>query len=121
MGFEPTRRGLRSAVAGLLLLAAMPAAADAMRCGSKLIAEEDSIEKVLFYCGEPVSKERYWIVRQPRYYIGSNEYAFPGEEDVPVDRWTYDFGPNKLMRRLRFVAGVLESIETLGYGTADGG
>jgi hypothetical protein len=121
MGFEPTRGGLHCAVAGLLLLAALPAAADSMRCGSKLIAEEDSIEKVLFYCGEPVSKERYWIVRQPRYYIGSNEYAFPGEEDVPVDRWTYDFGRNKLMRRLRFVAGVLESIETLGYGTADGG
>ena len=40
--------------------------------------------------------------------MGSNEYSFPGEEDVPVDLWTYDFGPNKLMQRLRFVAGRLE-------------
>jgi hypothetical protein len=118
MGSE--RRG-RNAAAALLLLAALPAAADTMRCGSKLIIEEDSIEKVLYYCGEPVSKERYWIVRQPRYYIGSNEYVFPGEEDVPVDLWTYDFGPNKLMRRLRFVAGVLANIETLGYGSDAGG
>jgi hypothetical protein len=121
MGFERAHASRCGAVAGALLLAALPAAADSMRCGSRLIAEEDSIEKVLFYCGEPVSKERYWIVRQPRYYIGSNEYVFPGEEDVPVDLWTYDFGPNKLMRRLRFVAGVLESIETLGYGTGGGG
>ena len=100
----------------LLSLTALPAAADSMRCGSKLIAEEDSIEKVLYLCGEPASKYRTWIVRQPRYYVGSNEYSFPGEEDVPVDLWTYDFGPNKLMMRLRFVAGRLESIETLGYG-----
>jgi hypothetical protein len=121
MGFERAHACRCAAMAGVLLLAALPAAADSMRCGSKLIAEEDSIEKVLFYCGEPASKERYWIVRQPRYHIGSNEYVFPGEEDVPVDLWTYDLGPNKLMRRLRFVAGVLESIETLGYGTGEGG
>jgi hypothetical protein len=121
MGSERGRRAWQGVAAALLLLAALPAAGDTMRCGSRLIIEEDSIEKVLYYCGEPVSKSRYWIVRQPRYYIGSNEYAFPGEEDVPVDLWTYDFGPNKLMRRLRFVAGVLENIETLGYGSDAGG
>jgi hypothetical protein len=109
------------AVAGLLLLAALPAAADSMRCGSKLVSDGDSIEKVLYLCGEPASKERYWITRQPRFYVGSNEYAFPGEENVPVDLWTYDFGPNKLMQRLRFVAGELKSIETLQYGTPGAG
>jgi hypothetical protein len=108
-------------VAGLLLLAALPAAADSMRCGSKLVSDGDSIEKVLHLCGEPASKERYWITRQPRYYVGSNEYVFPGEEDVPVDLWTYDFGPNKLMQRLRFVAGELKSIETLQYGSPGAG
>ena len=113
------RRG--AAIALLLLTSSMPAAADSMRCGSKLIVEEDSIDKVLYYCGEPASKYRTWIVRQPRYYIGSNEYVFPGEEDVPVDLWTYDFGPNKLMMRLRFVAGILERIESLGYGSQGGG
>jgi hypothetical protein len=109
------------AVAGLLLLAALPAAADSMRCGSKLVSDGDSIEKVLHLCGEPASKERYWITRQPRYYVGSNEYVFPGEEDVPVDLWTYDFGPNKLMQRLRFVAGELKCIVTLQYGTPGAG
>jgi len=106
------------AVATLLLLAALPAAADSMRCGSKFVDDGATTEKVLYHCGEPVSKERYWITRQPRYYVGSNEYSFPGEEDVPVDLWTYDFGPNKLMQRLRFVAGELKSIETLGYGSS---
>jgi hypothetical protein len=111
----------QSASIALLSLVALPVAADSMRCGSRLIVEEDSIEKVLYYCGEPASKSRTWIVRQPRYYVGSNEYVFPGEEDVPVDLWTYDFGPNKLMMRLRFVAGKLETIESLGYGSQPGG
>ena len=89
-----------------------------MRCGSKLIAEEDSIDKVIELCGEPTDRSRTWIVRRPRYELNGNEYTFPGEEDVPVDTFFYDLGPNKLMRKLRFVAGRLESIETLGHGTS---
>ena len=106
-----------AAVALLALAAPIAVQADSMRCGSKLIGEEDSIEKVLDYCGEPTSRDRTWIVRRPRYELNGNEYSFPGREDVPVDLLTYDLGPNKLVRKLRFVAGKLESIETLGYGT----
>jgi hypothetical protein len=101
----------------LALVTAGHARADSMRCGSRLIAEEDSIDKVIELCGEPSDRSRTWIVRQPRYELNGNEYVFPGEEDVPVDTFFYDFGPNKLMRKLRFVAGRLESIETLGHGT----
>ena len=93
------------------------ASADTPRCGSKLISEGDSIEKVRQYCGEPVERKRTWITRQPRFEYGGQEIPFEGSEDVPVDLWTYDFGPNKLMRRIRFVAGKVESIETLEHGT----
>ena len=105
----------------LTLLAAMllPAAghADTLRCGSKLISEGDTIDKVQQYCGEPVERTRTWITRQPRFEYGGQEIPFPGTEDVPVDLWTYDFGSSKLMRRIRFVAGKVESIETLEYGS----
>ena len=105
--------------AALLALLLLPAvgSADAMRCGSKLISDGDPIEKVLEYCGEPTQTQRSWIVRQPRFEVGGQEYPFKGEEEVPVDTWTYDFGPNKLMRRIRFVAGKVDSIETLDYGS----
>ena len=105
--------------AALLALLLLPAAAsaDAMRCGSKLISDGDPIEKVLEYCGEPTETQRTWIVRQPRFEVGGHEYPFKGEEEVPVDTWIYDFGPNKLMRRIRFVAGTVDSIETLDYGS----
>jgi len=99
------------------LLASTSAHAEALRCGSKLITDGDTIEKVLQYCGEPVAKKRTWITRQPRFEYGGQEIPFPGSEDVPVDLWTYDFGSSKLMRRIRFVAGKVDSIETLEHGT----
>ena len=104
--------------AALLALLIVPtaASADAMRCGSKLISDGDPIEKVLEYCGEPTQTQRTWIVRQPRFEYGGQEIPFPGTDEVPVDLWTYDFGPNQLMRRIRFVAGKVDSIETLEYG-----
>ena len=103
---------------GCALLAAHAASADTLRCGSRLISEGDTIEKVRQYCGEPVATKRTWITRQPRFEYGGQEIPFEGTEDVPVDLWTYDFGANKLMRRIRFVAGKVDSIETLEHGTA---
>jgi Protein of unknown function (DUF2845) len=102
---------------GLSVLACSVARADTLRCGSKLISDGDTVEKVLQYCGEPVARQRTWITRQPRFEYGGQEIPFEGTEDVPVDLWTYDFGANKLMRRIRFVAGKVDSIETLGHGT----
>ena len=108
--------GLRLAVIVAALGAVAGARADSMRCGSRLVSEEDSIEKVIDLCGEPSERSRTWIVRQPRFELHGNEYTFPGEEEVPVDVLIYDLGPNKLVRKLRFVAGELESVETLGHG-----
>jgi hypothetical protein len=111
--------GTRAAlVAAASIVAAQSVNADTLRCGSKLVSEGDSIDKVQQYCGEPTATKRTWITRQPRFEYGGQEIPFEGSEDVPVDLWTYDFGPNKLMRRIRFVAGKVESIETLEHGTA---
>lgn len=102
---------------GALLIAALLipslAAADSMRCGSRIVKDEDSMEKVLAVCGEPVRKERTWILRPPQYELGGIDYSFPGREDVPVDLWTYDFGSHKLKMRVRFVAEQVQSITPL--------
>jgi hypothetical protein len=103
---------LAPAVVAALLAPAL-AAADSMRCGSRIVKDEDSIDKVLAVCGEPVTKERTWIQRAPQFEWGGTDYSFPGREDVPVDLWTYDFGPNKLKMRVRFVAGQVQSITPL--------
>jgi hypothetical protein len=116
------RLAARSLVAGagaLLLVVCGAARSDSMRCGSRIVKDGDTMEKVLAVCGEPSIRNRTWIQRPPQYELGGWTYSFPGTEDVPVDSWTYDFGPNKLMQRVRFVAGQVESIVTLGKGTSE--
>lgn len=98
------------------LLIASGASADSVRCGSKVITEGDTIDKVREYCGEPTETQRTWMTRQPRFEYGGQEIPFEGSEDVPVDLWIYDFGPNKLVRRIRFIAGKVDSIETREHG-----
>lgn len=36
--------------------------------------------------------------------------------EIPVEVWTYNFGPSRLMQRIRFENGVVVRIESLGYG-----
>ena len=100
------------ACAALLVLPAL-AVADSMRCGSRVIKERDSIEEVVAACGEPVRKVRTWIERAPQFEFGGQDYSFPGTEDVPVDLWTFDLGPNQFLRQVRFIAGEVDSITTL--------
>ena len=100
---------LRALGAALVLLP-LAAGADSMRCGNKLVKEDDTLDEVLALCGEPVSKQRTWIQRAPEIEYGGDEYPFPGREDVPVDVWIYDFGSHKLRMRVRFVAGKVQTI-----------
>jgi hypothetical protein len=101
----------------LCLLFALPASADAMRCGSKLIREGDLRDRVLALCGEPTDIQRRSVLRAPYYnYKGRLTFYGDGLLEVPVEIWTYNLGPYKLMRRLRLVDGEVEEIETLGYG-----
>jgi len=107
---------LRIAVAALLLLASLPAAA--FHCGQKLVHEGDSRYDVRSKCGEPADIETRSILRQPIVWFHGRPFlAAPGSlVEVTVEIWTYNFGPHKLMRRLRFDDGELVDIETLGYG-----
>jgi len=110
-GFGARGRALGVACAVLLLPAL--AGADSMRCGSRVVKEEDTIEDVVAVCGEPIKKERTWIQRAPQFELGGQDYSFPGTEDVPVDLWTFDLGPNQFLRQVRFIAGEVDSITTL--------
>lgn len=116
---------MKTTISGMSLLAATlvlagPARADSMRCGSKLMTDGDPAAKVEAYCGPPVGIERREIVRSYSYHRGIPVH---GSFEVAVEFWTYNFGPNKLMYRLRFEDGLLVDVETLGHGfhAADAG
>ncbi len=91
--------------------------ADAMRCGSRLVTQGDTRSAVRNICGEPAEIETRSILRRPSYYLNGRIIHY-GDSfvDVPVEIWTYNFGPYKLLRRVRFVDGRVDAIETLGYG-----
>jgi hypothetical protein len=110
------------ATAGVGTLAAAPARAeDSMRCGSKLISVRDGKDKVRSLCGEPSSVSFQGVIRRAARYeygygYGRYDYYGPGVIDMPVEVWTYNFGTNKLLRKLRFVGDELDEIRTDGYG-----
>jgi hypothetical protein len=106
-------------VPGMLVLVAAlaaggPAAADSMRCGSKLMTDGDPTNKVLAYCGEPASIDRREILRPYYFYRGSLPIA--GSYEISVEIWTYNFGSHRLMYRLRFEDGLLVDVDTLEHG-----
>jgi uncharacterized protein YvpB len=36
--------------------------------------------------------------------------------EIPIEVWTYNFGPYKLMRQVQFINGRIDEILTMGYG-----
>lgn len=109
---------MKKTTTGMIALAAVlalsgPAAADSMRCGSKLMTDGDPSDKVLAYCGEPASIERREILRGYGYHRGVTVHS---AYEVSVEMWTYNFGPHKLMYRLRFEDGLLVDVDTLSHG-----
>lgn len=105
-----------AAVLVLGLLASSPAFA--FRCGTRLVSEGDTRTEVLAKCGEPADRvTQRSVYRRPMIWAHGRPY-YIGEDymEVPVETWTYNLGPNKLMRRVRFENGFVAEIETLGYG-----
>ena len=113
---------MQSKTATILMLAAAllwadGAAADSFRCGSKLVTDGDSTDKVEALCGAPSSVRRSEVMQRPiRWYRGRPYYTSYEPVPIPVEYWTYNLGPNKLMRRLKFEDGLLVDVETLSHG-----
>jgi hypothetical protein len=99
---------MRCALIVLLLFTPALATAQSMRCGSKIIDEGTDQVKVAALCGQPTLVER----RGPLF----NGQPLDGVSDIQVEVWTYNFGPNKFMQRIRFENGVVVKIDSLGYG-----
>jgi hypothetical protein len=100
-----------------LALAAAPAHAEAFRCGTRLVTDGDTAAKVFALCGEPSEVRRSSILRRPVLWLHGRPYYLSDDlVEVPIETWTYNLGPQKLMRQLRFEDGVLVEVKTLGHG-----
>jgi hypothetical protein len=105
-------------LAAFLLLALLPATAGAsMHCGNHLVREGDTADRLLTHCGRPTDVETRTALRPPVIWMHGRPIHVPGGEiEMRVEYWTYNLGPNKLMRRIRIEDGIIRQFETLGYG-----
>jgi len=117
---EPIVYPMKRILAGIAvgLLASSAAFADGFRCGTKLVTEGASRSEVAHKCGEPTDvRTSRSLFRRPVVW-GYGRPVYVGEDaiEIIVEVWTYNLGPNKLMRQLRFEDGIVVDIDTLGYG-----
>lgn len=96
-------------------------------CGTRLIFLGDSKGEVVRKCGPP-SWEDGWYEDRVEALAGARPYSTrpsdPLGARIPlytvvrvwIDEWTYNLGPGRFTRTLRFENGRLTSIETGDYG-----
>ena len=105
-----------AALAAALLFPA-GAAADSLRCGTRLVTDGDTAAKVEALCGPPAGVTRTEVLRRPALWrYGRPYYLSEFPVAVAVEFWTYNLGSHKLMRRVRFEDGLVTDIETLDHG-----
>ncbi len=85
----------------LLALGCWPELTSAgMRCGSRIIDRGSSSAEVSSFCGDPAQVDRVTGI----------------DAEAQIEFWTYNFGPNLLMERVRIKNGVVTDVQDLGYG-----
>ena len=94
---------------GLAVAGTLPASADTLQCGNRLIRAGDPVWQVARNCPEPFWREQYDRTS------AADRFGRPVEMRRK-EVWTLNFGSRRLMRRLVFVDGRLSRIDALGYG-----
>jgi len=96
--------------------------ASAFRCGSELVRVGDYKPEVYEKCGKPESIEthREFVSQASDARIRSRDVSSGLKrqftQEIKVEQWIYNFGPNRFRQYLRFENGRLTHVETLGRG-----
>jgi hypothetical protein len=102
----------------LVVLACLPALAIAQsfRCSDRIISTGATRAEVSGLCGDPAQVEHKTIYNNVSAAVGQSSAVAGSTVEVQVELWIYNFGPNKLMQRVRFEDGIVVHIDSLGYG-----
>lgn len=104
-------------IACLVVLAAPGVAlSQYLRCGGDVVADGDRKFEVLQKCGEPAQKDTRIEERQVSRLDPRRKVLRTYTVTVPVEVWTYNFGPGRLLYFVTFEDGVVVDIQTGGYG-----
>lgn len=102
----------RACLVAMLMLPALPAQAESLRCNGHTAAEGDSRLSVLYKCGQPLLKDSYCA---PVYHVHTLDpvpepFASAAVPCQVQEEWLYDRGPGNLMASVRFRSGIVQSI-----------
>jgi hypothetical protein len=86
-------------------------AAASLRCGTRIVKEGDRDFAVSERCGTPYWSDVYYGVD-----VIDRGSRMERQREVQWTVWYYNFGPKALLRGLVFRDGVLQHIESFGYG-----
>ncbi|WP_295881995.1 DUF2845 domain-containing protein [uncultured Thiohalocapsa sp.] len=100
----------------LLFCLAVAAPAQALRCGTNVVSEGDSTFKLLKTCGEPTLRETTERKIPYQIYDRVQGRTITAYDSVPVEIWTYNFGPRRFIQRITIEDGRIKRIESGGYG-----
>jgi hypothetical protein len=136
---EPTKRmtqalrpwlfaiGVCGALAGVALYLVDPAwALEGLSCKNRIVNIGDGQYRVRSLCGPPDDIQQrieQRPVRRPiRVPCGARWCTTYIEDiaDVPIEEWTYDFGPQRFLQYLTFETGRLIRVRTGEYGHKTG-
>jgi hypothetical protein len=98
----------RAAVILALLFSSTASARGMMRCDKQLIEQNTKATELLAACGQPNLKDSFLVQVANGNYVAGTEV------------WTYDFGPEQLIRLVTVRDGRVSDIDTDGYGFAAG-
>jgi hypothetical protein len=100
-----------------LLLAPSILMAESIYCGNRVIAVGTSSAELQAACGEPAQVSKSSMLSGSAGRVrGSGGMVAGSAEDIQVETWTYNFGPDRLMERIRIENGVIVDMASLGYG-----
>lgn len=92
--------------------------AEALRCGHRLVSSGDAPTEVLSKCGPPTAQYQRdeEIEFFQSVFIRGREVLVARRITIPVEVWTYNFGPHELIYELIFRDNRITNIRTRGYG-----
>lgn len=92
--------------------------AEALRCQSRLVSSGDSPFEVVKKCGPPTVqqyRDEEIEILEP-IFIDGRKVLVSRRITIPVEVWTYNFGPHELIYELIFRDDRVVKIRTRGYG-----
>jgi hypothetical protein len=87
------------------------ASADSISCDGGIVSNGDAVVDLLIKCGQPAWKESHQEEFTDRLAPGLKQRTY-----IAVEQWTYNFGPQQLLRTVTIKNGVVTRVQTGQYG-----